>query len=93
MDDLGKKIIGLIAQCVSMDEVYIETNLKKDLGVDSSEMVEIAVTLEKELGVNIDNNELKKLTIIKDCVEYIRRLLDRKSLARCPTEKVLTPSN
>jgi acyl carrier protein len=79
MDDLGKKISGLIAQCISMDEVYIETNLKNDLGVDSSEMVEIAVTLEKELGVKIDNCELKKITIIKDCVEYLRTLLDRKS--------------
>lgn len=78
MNDLEKTIMNVIADCISTDTLYSETDLRNDLGVDSSEMVEIAVALEKALGISINNNELKKLTIIKECVEYIRPLLKEK---------------
>jgi acyl carrier protein len=78
MNDLEKTIMDVIANCISTDKLYGETNLRNDLGVDSSEMVEIAVALEKALGVSININELKELLIIKQWVEYIRPLLSGK---------------
>lgn len=53
-------------------EIKPEVTLDKAFGVDSTEMVEIAVSLKKRLGVNIGDNELKKTHSFNQIVEILK---------------------
>ncbi len=53
-------------------EIKPEAKLDKEFGVDSTEMVEIAVSLKKRLGVSIGDNELKKTHSFNEIVEILK---------------------
>jgi len=57
---------------VSKNEVNPDDKLESGLGVDSTEMVEIAVGLKKELGVNIADNELKKSHSVNEIIGILK---------------------
>ncbi|CAM4763134.1 unnamed protein product [Rotaria magnacalcarata] len=52
-------------------EITLSTNLMKDLGLDSLDLVEIIVALENEFGFEIPDNEYDKLYIVKSMVDYL----------------------
>ena len=56
---------------VDEDELTEETNLVEDLGIDSLDMVELAMELEDEFDMSIEDEEMEKLATVKDIVEYI----------------------
>ena len=45
---------------IKPEQVKPDSRLDQAFGVDSTEMVEIAVGIKKELGIPLANNELKK---------------------------------
>jgi acyl carrier protein len=47
------------------------TRLRDDLGVDSTELVEIGVAIERSTTVKIDTNEILRLKTIGDLVAYV----------------------
>ncbi|CAF3901879.1 unnamed protein product, partial [Rotaria magnacalcarata] len=51
--------------------ITLSTNLMKDLGLDSLDLVEIIVALENEFGFEIPDNEYDKLYIVKSMVDYL----------------------
>lgn len=57
---------------VEANEIKPDVKLEQAFGVDSTEMVEITVGLKKALGVNMQNNELKKSQSFNDIVAYLR---------------------
>ena len=57
---------------VEANEIKPDAKLDVAFGVDSTEMVEITVGLKKALGVNMQNNELKKSQSFNDIVAYLR---------------------
>lgn len=57
---------------VSDDEIKADVALDDCLGVDSTEMVEIAVGLKKRLNIPIGDNELKKTHSVKQIVEILK---------------------
>ncbi len=48
-----------------------ETNLYRDLELDSIDAFNMAGMLEKELDIDIDDEDLKKIITIQDIVDYI----------------------
>lgn len=76
MNELEQIILDVISNCISVENIAIETDLKNELGVDSSEMVEITVALEKALNISINNEALKEINTIKDCYHSIERCLN-----------------
>jgi acyl carrier protein len=56
---------------VKPDEVRPKTNLENDLGMDSTEIVEMTVALEKAFGVKIDDGEIRKNQSIGDVISLI----------------------
>ncbi|CAF2994620.1 unnamed protein product [Rotaria socialis] len=52
-------------------EITLSTNLMKDLGLDSLDLVEIIVALENEFGFEIPDSEYDKLYIVKSMVDYL----------------------
>ena len=57
---------------VAPDEIKPDAKLDQALGVDSTEMVEIAVGLKKRLNLPIGDNELKKTHSFNDIVQILK---------------------
>ena len=57
---------------VAPGEIQADEKLEDGLGVDSTEMVEIAVGLKKALGVSIADNELKKSHTFNEIVGILK---------------------
>ncbi|MBR4800799.1 MAG: acyl carrier protein [Clostridia bacterium] len=67
------KVKSLIAEQMNIDESKItpESDIIKDLGADSLDIVEMLMNLESEWGIVIDDEDVPKLQRIKDVVAYI----------------------
>ena len=57
---------------VKPEQIEGEDKLSEAFGVDSTEMVEIAVGLKKRLNVAIGDNELKKTHSFNEIVEILK---------------------
>ena len=51
-------------------EVLLDASLKEDLGIDSTEMVEVMVALEKEFALKIPDGVIGGNSTVKDIVEF-----------------------
>ncbi|HIC90770.1 MAG TPA: acyl carrier protein [Syntrophaceae bacterium] len=56
---------------VKPGEITPHANLENDLGMDSTEIVEMTVALEKAFGIQIDDGEITKNQSIGDVVELV----------------------
>ncbi len=56
---------------VGEDQVVPEANLLDDLGADSIDVVELAMTLEEEFSIQVPDEELEKIRTVQDVVNYI----------------------
>tara|TARA_B100001057_G_scaffold487938_1_gene571423 strand:- start:587 stop:841 length:255 start_codon:yes stop_codon:yes gene_type:complete len=57
---------------VELTDEFIESGQPfKDIGVDSLDSIEILVTLEDELDIELDNQRLDEIKNVKDLVEYL----------------------
>ena len=57
---------------VKPEEIKPDSKLDQSLGVDSTEMVEIAVSLKKEFGVPIADNEVKKTHSLSEIITILK---------------------
>lgn len=67
------KVKALIAEQMNIDESKIspDSDIIKDLGADSLDIVEMLMNVESEWGLVIDDEDVPGLTKIKDVVAYI----------------------
>lgn len=79
--DVEKEIIAIIADVSGFEESDItsETNIAKDLEVDSIKTIEITVAIEKKFKLSVRDEDVPKITTVKDAVNLTKRLLDQKS--------------
>ena len=63
----------IIVQTLSVQPEEIETDktLYDSLGVDSTEVVDLRVSLEKKFGIKIDNKEITKFNSPRDIANLI----------------------
>lgn len=61
-----------------IEEIEIERNLikpsatlKKDLGIDSLDFVDVAVVIERNFGLKIKGEEMSKVKTLQDFYDYI----------------------
>ncbi len=52
--------------------VVPEASLQNDLGIDSLQMVEVLVALEKEFDISISDGDAANLDVVSAMVDYIR---------------------
>lgn len=71
---IEEKLKSVLKKVLDIKESEIVPGAKLDesLGIDSTEMVEIAVVLKKELGVQLKDNELKKTQSFDEIVELLK---------------------
>lgn len=67
------KVKEIIVDELMVDEadVTAEANIKDDLGADSLAVVDLAMSLEDEFGIEIPDNELEGIKTVGDVVKMI----------------------
>jgi acyl carrier protein len=65
--DVFKKVLD-----IGPEEIKAEDALENDLGVDSTEMVEISVGIKKALNVELADSELKKSHSFNQIIEILK---------------------
>jgi acyl carrier protein len=80
VDNVEKTIVSIIAEISGFDEDEItpEKNFFKDLEVDSIKAIEITVAIEKKYKISIRDEDVPKITTIKEAVELVNILLKQK---------------
>lgn len=69
-----EKIKALLADQLDADEedMTMDTNIAKDLGADSLDVVELLMSIEDEFEVEIPDEEIENIKTIGDLTEYIQ---------------------
>jgi len=79
--ELGiKEIIADIAGVETAD-IGPDTNLTTDLEIDSIKAIEITVAIEKKFKVSVRDEDVPKITTLRQAVDLVDRLLAQKSTA------------
>lgn len=63
---------------INIAKINTATRLKEDLDMDSTELVEMAVALEKRLPLTIDDAALGKLHTFGELEQFIQVLMDKQ---------------
>lgn len=74
-----KEIRSIIADVAGVDvnEVELEANIVEDLEVDSIKAIEIVVAIEKKFKVSVRDEDVPKITTVRDAVAIVERLLSQ----------------
>ena len=72
------KIREIICEFVDMDpkSITLETNIRKDLGLNSLELVNLAVDIEEVFDVEIPDKEAMGLETVADAIRVIEKYMD-----------------
>jgi acyl carrier protein len=81
-DAVEMKIISIISDISGVDEEEItpEKNFYQDLEIDSIKAIEITVAIEKMFKISIRDEDVPKLTTVRQAVELVNKLLDQAPL-------------
>lgn len=78
-ENLEKEIISIISDVSGFDEEEItpETNLMKDLEIDSIKAIEITVAIEKKYKISVRDEDVPNITTVRHAVELVNSLLNQ----------------
>ena len=73
-----EKLIEVICRYVDIDPTKLsaETNIRSELGLNSLELVNIAVAIEDEFDVEIPDREVMNIETLADAVAIIEKYMD-----------------
>lgn len=68
-----EKLTDIICEQLGIDpeDVSLEGNIREDFDADSLDMVDIIMSCEDEFAVEIPDEALDSLVLVKDVVDYI----------------------
>ncbi|MCX5850127.1 MAG: acyl carrier protein [Deltaproteobacteria bacterium] len=72
---LEEKVIKLIMEQldVTKEQCVLEASFIDDLGADSLDIVELLMEMEEAFGIEIADEELEKISTIKDVVDFLKQ--------------------
>jgi acyl carrier protein len=70
---LKEEIINLVAKLfgISSDEIYMESHLLKDLGLDSLDIVEVTIECEEKFNILISDSDVEKINYVGDIYQIV----------------------
>lgn len=77
--EIKNKIRGVLVTLLKVkpDELKDELSLEGSIGVDSTEMVETVIALEKEFGAKLSPKEITKFSTINDIEKVISSKINK----------------
>jgi acyl carrier protein len=81
VQNVEQEIISIISDVSGFDqeEISPEKDFFKDLEVDSIKAIEITVAIEKKFKVSIRDEDVPKITTVKEAVALVKRLLNQSN--------------
>jgi len=78
--DIEKKVIGVLADSLDIDpkKIKLDSRLMEDLGFDSFGAIEMVFKLEDKFGLEILEDDIKKMRTVEDIVDYINQNMQNK---------------
>ena len=78
---IAEKVKTIIADQLNVDEyeVTMDALFVDDLGADSLDIVEVAMALEEEFKIEIDDGDIEKMVRVKNAVELVEQKLREKT--------------
>ena len=72
---LEEKVIKLVMEQldVTREQCVLEASFIDDLGADSLDIVELLMEMEEAFGVEIADEELEKISTIKDVIDFLKQ--------------------
>jgi acyl carrier protein len=72
---LEEKVIKLVMEQldVTREECVLDASFIDDLGADSLDIVELLMEMEEAFGVEIADEELEKISTIKDVINFLKQ--------------------
>jgi acyl carrier protein len=78
-ENLEKGIVSIISDVSGFDveEIKPETNLMKDLEIDSIKAIEITAAIEKKFKISVRDEDVPNITTVRHAVELVNSLLNQ----------------
>lgn len=75
MEDIFARVRAVTARILRLDpsKVELSSRFRADLGADSINLIEIAMGLEQELDITLDDDEVAQIVTVSDAVRYIEK--------------------
>ncbi len=75
-DNIFEEVQSLLARQLRLDpaKVQMESQIKKDLGADSLDILQLLIRIEDDYGVTIPDEELATFNTVADVVAYLETL-------------------
>ena len=70
-----EKVRQMIAGQLSInaEDITLSTDIMKDLGADSIDLMELLMTMEEELGITVPDEKIQTLKSVGDLVNYVEQ--------------------
>jgi acyl carrier protein len=74
MDEVAEKVRNILVESLTLEpeEVTPESNLRTDLEMDSTEVVELVVALEQDFDIKISDGEITNRQSVGEVVKIVR---------------------
>lgn len=81
--NVEKEIISILSEISGVDEsdIKAETDLAKELDIDSIKAIEITVAIEKKFKISVRDEDVPKIMTLRQAVELVGQLLAQKNTA------------
>lgn len=75
MNDVFARVRTVTARILRLDpsKIELDSRFRADLGADSINLIEIAMGLEQELDITLDDDEVAQIVTVSDAVRYIEK--------------------
>jgi acyl carrier protein len=79
--NVEKEVISIISDVSGFDveEITPDTDLVKELEIDSIKAIEITVAIEKKFKISIRDEDVPKITTVRQAVELTQSLLEAEA--------------
>ena len=76
MNAMFEKVRAMLAKQLNLqpDKITPESDVVKDLGADSLDVVELLISLEDDYGISIPEDDIVNVKTVQDIVDMIERL-------------------
>ena len=78
MNEIAEKIQVIIKDNFGLDEMPLrgDANFSDDLGIDSLDIMELLIRIEKEFNIKIPDEDAEKLTNTSSIIAYVQQQLN-----------------
>jgi acyl carrier protein len=78
--DLERRVKQILTQRLGIpaDEITLGARLVDDLGMDSLDAVELAISTERQFNVALSDEQVAKLTTVADIIALVQRLAQER---------------